>query len=78
LILMTTAGTIPLHQFIFAADDTILLGRESAGAPEEVHRAAAARIVIPLRPGARSLNVALAGAIALAEGLRQTGLFSES
>jgi tRNA (cytidine/uridine-2'-O-)-methyltransferase len=74
LILMTTAGTIPLHQFIFAADDTILLGRESAGVPEEVHRAAAARIVIPLRPGARSLNVALAGAIALAEGLRQTGL----
>jgi tRNA (cytidine/uridine-2'-O-)-methyltransferase len=77
LILMTTAGTIPLHQFIFAADDTILLGRESAGVPEEVHRAAAARIVIPLRPGARSLNVALAGAIALAEGLRQTGLLPE-
>ena len=78
LILMTTAGTIPLHQFIFAADDTILLGRESAGVPEEVHRAATACVVIPLRPGARSLNVALAGAIALAEGLRQTGLFSES
>ena len=77
LILMTTAGTIPLHQFIFAADDTILLGRESAGVPEEVHRAAAARIAIPLRPGARSLNVALAGAIALAEGLRQTGLLPE-
>jgi tRNA (cytidine/uridine-2'-O-)-methyltransferase len=77
LILMTTAGTIPLHQFIFAADDTILLGRESAGVPEEVHRAAAARIVIPLHPGARSLNVTLAGAIALAEGLRQTGLLPE-
>jgi tRNA (cytidine/uridine-2'-O-)-methyltransferase len=77
LILMTTTGTIPLHRFTFAADDTIILGRESAGAPEEVHRAAAARIVIPLRPGARSLNVALAGAIALAEGLRQTGLFPE-
>jgi tRNA (cytidine/uridine-2'-O-)-methyltransferase len=77
LILMTTTGTIPLHRFRFAADDTILLGRESAGVPEEVHRAAAARVVIPLRPGARSLNVALAGAIALAEGLRQTGLFPE-
>lgn len=77
LILMTTAGTTPLHRFTFAVDDTILLGRESAGVPEEVHRAAAARVVIPLRPGARSLNVALAGAIALAEGLRQTGLFAD-
>jgi tRNA (cytidine/uridine-2'-O-)-methyltransferase len=75
---MTTAGTVPLHRFAFAVDDTILLGRESAGVPEEVHRIAAARIVIPLRSGARSLNVALAGAIALAEALRQTGLFTES
>ena len=74
---MTTSGTTPLHRFVFAADDTILLGRESAGVPEDAHRAAAARVVIPLRPGARSLNVVLAGAIALAEGLRQTGLFPE-
>jgi tRNA (cytidine/uridine-2'-O-)-methyltransferase len=77
VILMTTAGTTPLHRFRFAADDTILLGRESAGVPEEVHHAVSARVVIPLRPGARSLNVALAGAIALAEGLRQTGLFPD-
>jgi tRNA (cytidine/uridine-2'-O-)-methyltransferase len=77
LILMTTTGTVTLHHFGFAADDTILLGRESAGVPEYVRRAAAARVVIPLRRGARSLNVALAGAIALAEGLRQTGLFPE-
>jgi len=75
LILMTTAGTIALHHFVFAADDTILLGRESAGVPEAVHRTAAARVVIPLRPPARSLNVALAGAIALGEALRQTALF---
>jgi len=77
LILMTTTGTVTLHHFGFAADDTILLGRESAGVPEYVRRAAAARVVIPLRRDARSLNVALAGAIALAEGLRQTGLFPE-
>lgn len=77
LVLMTTAGTVPLQHFAFAADDTILLGRESAGVPEKVHRAAAARIVIPLRRGARSLNVAMAGAIALAEALRQTGLFPD-
>ena len=77
LILMTTTGAIPLHHFAFAADDTILLGRETAGVPAEVHRAATARVLIPLRPAARSLNVAMAGAIALAEGLRQTGLFPE-
>lgn len=75
LILMTTAGEIALQRFAFAADDTILLGRESAGVPETVHRAASARVVIPLRRPARSLNVAVAGAIALAEALRQTGLF---
>ncbi len=78
LVLLTTSGAVPLPRFAFAADDTILLGRESAGVPDFVHRAADARVVIPLRPHARSLNVALAGAIALAEALRQTGLFPHS
>lgn len=78
LVLMTTGGSIALHHFAFAPDDTILLGRESAGVPEAVHSAASARVVIPLRRPARSLNVAVAGAIALAEALRQTGLFPES
>jgi tRNA (cytidine/uridine-2'-O-)-methyltransferase len=77
LVLMTTSGTVALHRFAFEDDDTILLGRESAGVPPAVHQAAAARIVIPLRPPARSLNVALAGAIALAEALRQTARFPE-
>jgi tRNA (cytidine/uridine-2'-O-)-methyltransferase len=77
LILMTTSGRVALHCFAFAADDTILLGRESAGVPERVHQSAAARVVVPLRRPARSLNVALAGAVALAEALRQTGLFAE-
>jgi tRNA (cytidine/uridine-2'-O-)-methyltransferase len=76
LILLTTGGTIPLYRFEFAAGDTLLLGRESAGVPAFVHHAAFARIVIPLQPGARSLNVALAGAIALGEALRQTGGFT--
>jgi tRNA (cytidine/uridine-2'-O-)-methyltransferase len=74
LVLMTTSGAMPLHHFAFADDDTILLGRESAGVPPAVHGAADARLVIPLRPPARSLNVALAGALALGEALRQTGL----
>jgi tRNA (cytidine/uridine-2'-O-)-methyltransferase len=73
LILMTTAGSVALQDFAFAAEDTILLGRESAGVPKAVHEAVAARVAIPLKPPARSLNVAVAGAIALFEGLRQTG-----
>jgi tRNA (cytidine/uridine-2'-O-)-methyltransferase len=73
LILLTTGGTLPLHRFAFAANDTLLLGRESAGVPDYVHAAAAARVAIPLALGARSLNVALTGAIALYEALRQTG-----
>jgi tRNA (cytidine/uridine-2'-O-)-methyltransferase len=77
LILLTTGGTVPFHRFDFAAGDTLLLGRESAGVPDFVHRAAFARVVIPLAAGARSLNVALAGAIALAEALRQTGGFAQ-
>jgi tRNA (cytidine/uridine-2'-O-)-methyltransferase len=77
MILMTTSGRVALHRFAFAAKDTILLGRESAGVPERIHECASARVVIPLRQPARSLNVALAGAIALAEALRQTGLFPE-
>ena len=77
IILMTTSGPVALHHFTFAPDDTILLGRESAGVPEHVHECAAARVVIPLRRPARSLNVALAGAIALAEALRQTKLFPD-
>jgi tRNA (cytidine/uridine-2'-O-)-methyltransferase len=58
--------------FPFAADDTLLVGRESAGVPEAVHDAADARLVIPLRPGLRSLNVAQAAAMVLGEALRQT------
>jgi tRNA (cytidine/uridine-2'-O-)-methyltransferase len=61
--------------FAFEASDTLLVGRESAGVPQEVHDAADARLVIPLRPGLRSLNVAQAAAMVLGEALRQTGLF---
>jgi len=73
LVLMTTSGSVSLDRFAFASTDTIILGRETAGVPEEVHAAADARIVIRLRRAARSLNVAQAGAIALYEALRQTG-----
>ena len=57
----------------FKPEDVRLFGRESAGVPEEVHQAADARLVIPMRPGLRSLNVAVAAAMAAGEALRQTG-----
>jgi len=73
LLLLTTAGDIDLYDFAFAAGDVLMLGSEPSGAPPEVHAAAAARLRLPMRAGARSLNLALAAALALGEALRQTG-----
>jgi tRNA (cytidine/uridine-2'-O-)-methyltransferase len=73
LLLLTTHGDAALPGFAFRADDTLLVGSESSGAPPEVHAAADARLVIPMAAGTRSLNVALAAALALGESLRQTG-----
>ena len=75
LILLTTGAALPYTGFAFAAGDVLLLGRESAGVPDEVHGAADARLVIPIEPGLRSLNVATAAAMVLGEALRQTGAF---
>ena len=75
LVLLTTRASGAYTAFSFHAADTIMLGRESAGVPAEVHAAADARIVIPMRAGARSLNVAVAAAMALGEALRQTAQF---
>ena len=74
LLLLTSRGDVAYHRFAFRPDDTLLLGRESAGAPDAVHRRADARLVVPMRPGVRSLNVALAAALVLGEALRQTEL----
>lgn len=75
LVLLTTRGETLYSDFAFRPDDTLMVGRESAGAPAEVHAAADARVRIPLRPGLRSINVALAAAMALGEALRQTNQF---
>lgn len=72
LVLATTVGSIALQDFTFAADDTLVLGRESAGAPDYVHAVADASVHIPLANGMRSLNVSMAAAIFAAEALRQT------
>ena len=72
IVLLTTAAADRFDGFLFRADDTLLLGRESAGVPDDVHDAADARLRIPMIPGMRSLNVVNAAAIVLGEALRQT------
>lgn len=73
LVLLTTKAETAYTQFAFAAGDVLLFGRESAGVPEEVHQAADARLTIPMRPGARSINVALSVAMVAGEAVRQLG-----
>src|SRR5262245_22334316 len=75
LVLLTTRAETAYTSFTFQETDTLLLGRESAGVPEAVHAAADARLRIPMQEGLRSLNVAVAAAMALGEALRQTGGF---
>jgi tRNA (cytidine/uridine-2'-O-)-methyltransferase len=75
LILLTTQGDTAYTDFSFGPEDTLLVGRESGGVPIEVHDAADARLVIPMRPGLRSLNVAMAAAIVAGEAMRQLKIF---
>lgn len=72
LVLLTSHAEIPYTAFPFDAADILLLGRESAGVPSAVHDLADARLTIPMRPGLRSLNIAVAAGIVLGEALRQT------
>ena len=75
LILATTRGAIPYPAFAFRPDDILLMGRESAGVPDEVHENADARLLIPMRAGLRSINVAVSAAMILGEALRQMDAF---
>lgn len=78
LILATTRGAVDLWQARFQSDDVLLFGSESAGVPDHVHEAADLAVRIPLRPGLRSLNVAISAGIMLAESLRQTSSATHS
>jgi tRNA (cytidine/uridine-2'-O-)-methyltransferase len=71
LVLLTTVGSVPYTSFSFQPGDVLMVGRESAGVPDRVHEAADARIVIPILPTLRSLNVAVAAAMVVGEALRQ-------
>lgn len=73
LVLFTTKAACSYLDYRYSETDILLFGRESAGVPDEVAGAADARLVIPIKPGLRSLNVAVASAMALGEALRQTG-----
>lgn len=75
LVLMTTKAADSFLGFSFRPGDVLVAGRESAGVPDAVHAACAARVMIPMSPGVRSLNVAVAASMVLGEALRQTGQF---
>ena len=75
LVLLTTRARRAHHRLAYRPGDVLLAGRESAGAPAEVHAAAAALVRVPMAPGLRSLNVVTALALVLGEALRQTGGF---
>lgn len=78
LVLATTKAAVPYTDFAYQPDDIVLVGRESAGVPDEVHQAADARVVVPMQAGMRSLNVAVTAAMILGEALRQTGSFPDT
>jgi tRNA (cytidine/uridine-2'-O-)-methyltransferase len=73
LVLLTTKGVVNYVDCRFDAMDTFMVGRESAGVPDAVQDAADMRVRVPMRPGLRSINVALAASMVLGEALRQTG-----
>ena len=75
IVLMTTKASISYTKFKFRKNDTILFGRESAGVPERIHKLIKNRLKIPMKNNKRSLNLATAVAIVLAESLKQTKFF---
>lgn len=76
LVVLTTRAATPYTNFVFDSSDSLLFGRETGGLPADVHAAADARLVIPMRAGTRSLNIAVAAAMVLGEALRQTKGFA--
>ncbi len=72
IVLLTTKGAVRLDAATFQSDDVLLMGSEGAGVPDDVHARADLRVLIPMRPGLRSMNISVATAIVAAEALRQT------
>ena len=72
IVLLTTRGGVRLDTAVFQPNDVLLMGSEGSGVPDAVHARADMAVRIPLAEGMRSLNIAVATGIALAEALRQT------
>jgi tRNA (cytidine/uridine-2'-O-)-methyltransferase len=70
---MSSKAETLLGDFTFQPEDTLLMGKESAGVPDEVRAVCDAAIRIPMAPGLRSFNISVATGIAVFEALRQTG-----
>lgn len=75
IVLTSTKAAVPYCDFAFQDTDVVMMGRESAGVPQDVHDAADRRVLIPMRQGVRSLNMAVSAAMVMGEGLRQTSGF---
>lgn len=75
IVLLTTHASMPYPNFKFKPNDIILMGRESAGVPDSIHKTADSRLLIPMIPQARSINMAISAAMVVGEALRQTSLF---
>ncbi|MBR2273729.1 MAG: tRNA (cytidine(34)-2'-O)-methyltransferase [Alphaproteobacteria bacterium] len=78
IVLLTTHASTPYTNFAFKPNDIILMGRESAGVPEAVHKLADSRLLIPMNKNARSINVAVSAVMVIGEALRQTDMFPKS
>jgi len=75
IVLLTTKSDHPYVDFAFKSEDALLLGRESAGVPDEIHSSVQNRLTIPMANGMRSINIAMSAALVLGEALRQTDAF---
>jgi tRNA (cytidine/uridine-2'-O-)-methyltransferase len=72
IALFTTGASLCYLEHNYEARDILLFGRESAGVPAKVADAADSKLLIPMQEGLRSLNVAMAAAMAAGEAYRQT------
>ena len=69
---LSTKGQKPYTEIAFEENASLIFGSESAGLPAWVHEKWPHLFyTIPMKPGARSLNLSNAAAIVLYEALRQ-------
>lgn len=77
IALLTTHGSTSVYEIDFDQSDILLMGRESSGVPEHVTQEADLKLRIPMKPGLRSLNIAIAASLVVGEAKRQTGQFAD-